>query len=91
MFLPRPHHEDGLDLPPSADYACTALYTHNFQAFQSITRKIEWGYPQDNYACNTLATVSARMLCVPRLAGGTLRWATIRTYRTVVAIFGKKP
>jgi hypothetical protein len=49
MFLPRPHHEDGLDLPPSADYACTTLYTHNFQAFQSITRKIEWGYPQDNY------------------------------------------
>jgi hypothetical protein len=65
MFLPRPHHEDGVDLPPSADYACTTLYTHNFQAFQSITRKIEWGYPQDNYACNTLATVSARMLCVP--------------------------
>jgi hypothetical protein len=65
MFLPRPHHEDGLDLPPSADYACTALYTHNYKAFQGITRKIERDYPRDNYACNTLAIVSARMLGVP--------------------------
>jgi hypothetical protein len=65
MILPRPHHEDGLDLPPSADYACTALYTHNFQVFQDITRKIRLGYPQGNYACNTLAIVSVRMLCVP--------------------------
>ena len=58
MLLPRLHHEEGLDFPPSVDYACTSLYTHNHQAFQSITRTIGPGYPRDNYACNTLAIVS---------------------------------
>jgi len=28
------------------DYAYTALYTHNFQVFQGITRKIRLGYPR---------------------------------------------
>jgi hypothetical protein len=66
MLLPRLHHEEGLGFPPSADYACATLYTHNRQAFQSITHKIRRGYPQDNYACNTLAILFARMLCVPQ-------------------------
>jgi hypothetical protein len=48
---------------------CTAYYTHNCQAFQRITRKIEWGYPRDNYACHMLAIVSARILCVPYQTG----------------------
>jgi hypothetical protein len=47
------------------DYAHTVLYTHNFQLFQDITRKIRLGYPQNNYACNTLAIVSAEMLFTP--------------------------
>src|SRR5438132_13972691 len=76
MVLPRLHHEDGLDLPPSAHYACTALYTHNSQVFQGITRKIRLGYPRDNYACNTLAIVSARMLRVPRDGGYASSLAT---------------
>ena len=50
------------------DYAYTTSYTHNFQVFQGITRKIRLGYPQNNYACNTLAIVSAQILYVPRSA-----------------------
>jgi hypothetical protein len=51
--------------PERVDYAHTVLYTHNFQLFQDITRKIRLGYPQNNYACNTLAIVSAEMLFTP--------------------------
>jgi hypothetical protein len=40
----------------------------NYKAFQGITRKIERDYPRDNYACNTLAIVSAEMLFTPRHA-----------------------
>jgi hypothetical protein len=52
--------------PTGRDYADIAYYTHNREVFQGITRKIRLGYPQENYACNTLATVSARILCVPQ-------------------------
>jgi hypothetical protein len=31
--------EDGLDLPPSADYAYTVLYTHNCQRFRVLHAK----------------------------------------------------
>ena len=48
------------------DYAHTMLYTHNYQAFQGITRKIGRCYPRENYACNTLAIVSAEILFTPR-------------------------
>jgi hypothetical protein len=47
------------------DYAYTTLYTHNCKVFPSITRKIGRGDPRSNYACNTLAIVSVRILCVP--------------------------
>jgi hypothetical protein len=50
----------------ASDYAHTAYYTHNCEVFQGITRKIRLGYPQDSYACNTLAIVSVRILCVPQ-------------------------
>jgi hypothetical protein len=52
--------------PTCRDYAEMALYTHNRQAFQRITRKIGRGYPRDKYACNTFAIVSGRMLCIPQ-------------------------
>jgi hypothetical protein len=64
--------------PTGRNYADIVLYTHNRQVFQRITRKIGRGYPRDNYACNTLAIVSARMLCVPRVGMMRLMVAAVR-------------
>jgi hypothetical protein len=57
------------DHPTHRDYADMALYTHNYSAFQGITRKIGQGYLRKNYACNTLAIKSAGKLCVPQHVG----------------------
>ena len=68
----RPRKSTLLDGPACDGFlhvSRTYPYTHNCQAFQRITRKIGMGYPRDNYACNTLAIVSARILCVPLLGG----------------------
>ena len=62
-LFPWINAEDISSLLRHVDYAYTALYTHNYKEFQSITRKIEPGYPKNNYACNTLAIVPVRMLC----------------------------
>src|SRR6516164_698202 len=68
-LFPWINAEDISSLLRHVDYAYTALYTHNYKEFQSITRKIEPGYPKNNYACNTLAIVPVRMLCAGHVYG----------------------